>query len=31
MAFALSFGPNAMVGMEREADPESLHLVDPVL
>ena len=31
VAFALSFGPDSIVGIELSADPESLELLDPVL
>jgi hypothetical protein len=31
VAFALSFGPDFIVGIELVADPESLELLDPVL
>jgi len=31
VAFALSFGPDFIVGIELLADPESLELLDPVL
>ena len=31
VAFALSFGPDSIVGIELFADPESLELLDPVL
>jgi hypothetical protein len=31
VAFAMSFGPDSIVGIELIADPESLGRLDPVL